>query len=111
MGTRFIASKEARGHDNYKNRLVEATDEDTVVSRGHSGKTVRMLRNKFTDYWAANEARILPYPHQLQEVGTAATVLGRIEGDIENGVLPAGQIVEDIVAEAREAFRRFEATA
>jgi enoyl-[acyl-carrier protein] reductase II len=124
MGTRFIASKEARGHDNYKNRLVEATDEDTVVSRGHSGKTVRMLRNRFTDYWAANEAKILPYPRQLQEVGTDATVAGRIEGDIENGVLPAGQstalirsvkpagqIVEDIVSEAREAFRKFEAAA
>ncbi len=120
MGTRFIASTEARGHENYKARLVAATDEDTVISRGHSGKTVRMLRNRFTDYWAANEDKLKPYPHQLQEVGTAASVLGRIEGDIENGVLPAGQsaalvhsvkpaasIIEDIICEAREAFGIF----
>lgn len=124
MGTRFIASTEARAHGNYKNRLVTATDEDTVISRGHSGKTVRMLRNKFTDYWAANEAKLKPYPHQLQEVGTEASVRGRIDGDIENGVLPAGQstalirsvkpaaaIIEDIVAEAHEAFKVFEGAA
>lgn len=121
MGTRFIASIEARGHENYKKRLVSATDEDTVISRGHSGKTVRMLRNKFTAYWEANEDKLKPYPHQLQEVGTAASVLGRLEGDIENGVLPAGQsaaligsvkpaasIIEDIVSEARTAFSIFQ---
>ena len=120
MGTRFIASTEARGHDNYKNRLVEATEEDTVISRAHSGKTVRMLRNRFTDHWAQHESEILPYPRQLQEIGTEASVRGRIEGDVENGVLPAGQstaligsvkpageIIEDIVAEARRALQVF----
>lgn len=119
MGTRFIASTEARAHENYKNRIVAAADEDTVVSRGHSGKTVRMLRNRFTDYWAANEAKILPYPRQLQEVGTEASIRGRIEGDVENGVLPAGQsvalvdavkpaaeILADIVEEAERALER-----
>lgn len=122
MGTRFIASTEARAHENYKNRLVAAADEDTVVSRGHSGKTVRMLRNRFTDYWAENEAKILPYPRQLQEVGTEASIRGRIEGDVENGVLPAGQsvalvdsvkpaaaIIEDVVEEARRSLARLAA--
>jgi NAD(P)H-dependent flavin oxidoreductase YrpB (nitropropane dioxygenase family) len=90
-----------------------------VISRAHSGKTVRMLRNRFTEYWQANEDRILKYPHQLKEVGEPASVRGRIDGDVDNGVLPAGQsvalihevepagrIVQRIVAEAREAFER-----
>src|SRR3546814_7477688 len=40
-----------------------------------------------------HQDKILPYPRQLQEIGAPATILGRIEGDIENGVLPAGQSV------------------
>jgi enoyl-[acyl-carrier protein] reductase II len=119
MGTRFIASDEARAHPNYKNLLVERDEEGTVVSRGHSGKTVRMLRNAFTDYWRRHEDAILPYPRQLQEVGLPATIRGRIQGDVVNGVLPAGQsvglihavkpaaeIVQDIVEEACAAFDR-----
>ena len=113
MGTRFIASEEARAHDNYKDLLVARDEEGTVISRAHSGKTVRMLRNRFTEYWQANEDR------KLKEVGEPASVRGRIDGDVDNGVLPAGQsvalihevepagrIVERIVAEAREAFER-----
>src|SRR3546814_4873702 len=58
MGTRFIASNEARAHDNYKNELVARDEEGTVISRAHSGKTVRMLRNKFTNYWEHNQDKI-----------------------------------------------------
>jgi len=117
MGTRFIASEEARAHSSYKQLLVERDEEGTVISRAHSGKTVRMLRNAFTEHWAGREAEILPYPRQLQEIGEPASVRGRIEGDVDHGVLPAGQsiglidsvkpaarIVQDIFEEACRAF-------
>ncbi|MDB5551301.1 MAG: hypothetical protein JWL86_1285 [Rhizobium sp.] len=117
LGTRFIACTEARGHANYKQRIVEANDEGTVISRALSGKTVRMIRNKFTDYWAQRESEILPFPNQLEVTGRAASQLGRIEGDVENGVLPAGQsvalihdvqpaahILHGIVAEAKRTL-------
>ncbi len=122
MGTRFIATEEARGHDNYKNKIVEIDEDGTIVSRGHSGKPNRMIRNAFTQSWEGREAEIKPYPLQMIEVGNPASQLGRIEGDVEHGVLPAGQgagnidavepagkIVEDIMAEAREVLRGFEA--
>jgi enoyl-[acyl-carrier protein] reductase II len=99
MGTRFIATREARGHDSYKRRIVDTDEEGTVVSHGHSGKPVRMIRNRFTEYWEAHVGDIRPYPQQLIEVGESAAVRGRIEGDIDNGVLPAGQsaaLVRDI---------------
>ncbi len=119
MGTRFIASEEARAHAHYKDLLVRRDEEGTVISRAHSGKTVRMLKNAFTEYWSHNEDKILPYPRQLQEVGEPASVRGRIEGDVDHGVLPAGQsvglirsvkpageIVRDIFEEACDAFER-----
>lgn len=113
MGTRFIATEEARGHINYKRKIVEIDEDGTIVTRGHSGKTARIIRNRFTDYWAAHEADIKPFPYQLREVGEPASVRGRMEGDTENGVLaagqgsgvigsipPAGDLVRQIIAEA-----------
>ena len=91
MGTRFIATREARAHDNYKSRIAEIDEDGTVVTRCHSGKPNRMIRNAFTRSWEGREDEIKPYPHQMIEVGNAASTLGRIEGDVENGVLPAGQ--------------------
>jgi enoyl-[acyl-carrier protein] reductase II len=91
MGTRFIATTEARGHDNYKRRITEIDEDGTIVSRAHSGKANRMIRNAFTKSWEGREGEIKPYPLQLREVGEKASVRGRIEGDLETGVLPAGQ--------------------
>lgn len=91
MGTRFIATVEARGHDNYKRRITEIDEDGTVVTRAHSGKTNRMIRNEFTKSWEGREAEIKPYPLQLKEVGEPASYRGRIEGDLVRGVLPAGQ--------------------
>jgi enoyl-[acyl-carrier protein] reductase II len=119
MGTRFIASEEARGHVNYKNKITEIDEDGTVISRGHSGKPNRMIANRFTAAWEGREAEIKPYPLQMIEVGNPASHAGRIEGDVEDGVLPAGQgagmiekvlpagqIVVDIVAEADDVLRR-----
>ncbi len=91
MGTRFIATLEARGHDNYKRRITEIDEDGTVVTRAHSGKPNRMIRNAFTKAWEGREAEIKPYPLQLKEVGEPASDRGRIGGDVVGGVLPAGQ--------------------
>lgn len=91
MGTRFIATAQARGHDNYKRRITEIDEDGTIVTRAHSGKPNRMIRNAFTKAWEGREAEIKPYPIQLKEVGEPASDRGRIGGDIVGGVLPAGQ--------------------
>ena len=91
MGTRFIATEEARGHDNYKYKIVEIDEDGTVVTRAHSGKPNRMIRNQFTDSWTGREKDIKPFPQQLRDVGEDRSYRGRIKGDTEEGVLPAGQ--------------------
>ena len=114
MWTRFIATDEARGHQNYKQKIADIDEDGTIVTRAHSGKPNRMIRNRFTASWEGRESEIKPYPGQLQEIGEPASILGRIEGDTENGVLPAGQgaglirevkpageVVADIMDEAR----------
>jgi enoyl-[acyl-carrier protein] reductase II len=119
MGTRFIATAEARGHANYKRRITEIDEDGTTVTRAHSGKPNRMIRNEFTKSWEGREAEIKPYPHQLKEIGEPASYRGRIEGDVLNGVLPCGQtaalieqveragdVVENIARQASEVLSR-----
>ncbi|MBI4831812.1 MAG: nitronate monooxygenase [Candidatus Lindowbacteria bacterium] len=48
VGTRFVASKEAVGHMNYKNRIVEIDDEGTTRTRCFTGKPCRVIKNQTT---------------------------------------------------------------
>ena len=55
MGTRFVASHEAHGHEKYKGRIAEIDDEGTIRTRCFSGKPARMIRNPVTEAWEAPE--------------------------------------------------------
>src|SRR5450631_2985126 len=50
LGTRFIATPEARTVTGYKDALLRAHEDDTVISRGFTGKTLRALRNEWTQH-------------------------------------------------------------
>ena len=108
MGTRFIATEEAQAHQNYKTRIAAISEDGTVVTRAHTGKPCRLIRNQFTDSWAGREDEIEGYPLQAIRVGHAASERGRRQGDVENGVLPAGQssgLIEEVLP-AGEIVRR-----
>jgi enoyl-[acyl-carrier protein] reductase II len=99
LGTRFIATPEAYGHVNYKNKIVALDEEGTVVTRAASGKPCRLVRNNFTRQWERREAEILPFPVQSARVGRPAAILAREEGDVDNGNAPCGQsagLIRDI---------------
>jgi enoyl-[acyl-carrier protein] reductase II len=91
MGTRFIATLEAHGHDNYKNKIAAIDEEGTVVTRAVSGKPNRQIRNAFTREWDARQAEIQPFPAQYERVGKPASIRAREDGDVENGSAAAGQ--------------------
>jgi enoyl-[acyl-carrier protein] reductase II len=120
LGTRFVASVEAYAHLAYKERIVATDEEGTVVTRAHSGKPCRLIRNRFTDAWDAQPQDIQPFPAQFVEVGREAARRARLEGAVEEGGLPAGQvsgmiravepageIVRRIVEEARTVLGRW----
>ena len=119
MGTRFIATHEAYGHDNYKKKIVAIDEEGTVVHRGATGKPCRAIRNDFTREWEKRTAEILPFPLQAQRVGFPAAIRAREEGDIENGhaacgqsagliseIVPARELIEQMIAEAAATLHR-----
>src|SRR6266851_2861890 len=122
MGTRFVASVEAYAHVNYKNKIVEIDQEGTTITRCHSGKPCRLIRNRFTDSWVGRESEILPFPLQSMRVGFKLAEKARYEGEVEEGGLAcgqsagmidsiksSGQIVQDVMAEAAQTLiARFE---
>jgi enoyl-[acyl-carrier protein] reductase II len=125
LGTRFVASREAFGHDAYKQRIVEIDDEGTTITRCFSGKPCRVVRNQTTEAWESPElvAKIRPFPQQFRVVvdwlGADPYTAGRYEGKTEVGalaagqsaavidaVLPAGEIVRALADEASAALER-----
>jgi len=128
IGTRFIATDEAWGHDNYKQRIVEIDDEGTIRTRCFSGKPCRMIKNDVTSAWEDPELQkqIKPFPQQFGVIskwlGHDPYMAGRRDGNVERGALaagqssalihdvrPAGEVLRRIVDEASEALERLAA--
>jgi NAD(P)H-dependent flavin oxidoreductase YrpB (nitropropane dioxygenase family) len=61
LGTRFLATPEAAAHPVYKQKVLEATEEDTVrttlFGRGWPNAPHRALRTAFVNEWLKDEAR------------------------------------------------------
>ena len=124
VGTRFIATPEARSVLGYKDKLLESREDQTTVSRAYSGKTMRVVRNAFTDYYDAHPDELKKFPEQLGfAYSTGALHLGGdsfSEGvDTDKECYPAGQgvggiselvpaavLVERFVAEAEAVLDR-----
>ena len=124
VGTRFIATPEAYGPRGYKEKLVAAREDDTVISRGYTGKTCRVLRNSYTQYWEEHPDELQPFPMQfMRSMEDGANHMGagpedeRVDPAVEffpsgQGVgaiadlVPAGELVRRFVSEAEAALDR-----
>ena len=114
VGTRFIATPEARGVLGYKEKLLASREDQTTVSRAYSGKTMRVVRNSYTDHFDAHPEELKKFPEQLAVSYGAGTMhLGGdslTEGvDVDKECYPAGQGVGAIseLVPAGELVRRF----
>jgi enoyl-[acyl-carrier protein] reductase II len=114
VGTRFIATPEARGVLGYKERLLASREDETTVSRAYSGKTMRVVRNRYTDYFDTHPDEVKKFPEQLGiAYGSGVIHLGGdsfTEGvDVDKECYPAGQGVGAIheLVPAGELVRRF----
>ncbi|HEY3842374.1 MAG TPA: nitronate monooxygenase [Acidimicrobiales bacterium] len=118
VGTRFIATPEARGVLGYKEKLLASREDQTTVSRAYSGKTMRVVRNTYTDYFDAHPEELKKFPEQLAvSYGGGTMHLGGdsfTDGvDLDKECYPAGQGVGGIheLVPAGELVRRFVAEA
>lgn len=123
IGTRFIATPEARAVNGYKEALVASREDDTVISRSYTGKPCRVVRNEWTNHYEEHPEDIKTFP--LQAIASSqANVnhLGYPSGtDVDTSrefypagqgagavseLIPAGKLVRDIVAQAEEILQK-----
>ncbi len=65
IGTRFIATPEARAVRGFKERILVGAEDATTITRAYTGKTMRVLRNDRTDRYEADPTILRPFPEQL----------------------------------------------
>lgn len=91
IGTRFVVSKEAVVHENYKQRIIKAKDIDSAVTGRSHGHPVRCLRNQMTREYVKLEQEGKPF-EELEYLTLGALRRAVQEGDVTNGTVMAGQI-------------------
>lgn len=124
VGTRFIATPEARAVAGYKKALLDASEDATTIGRAYSGKTMRVLRNTHTSYFEEHPGELQPFPAQLgRSIGDKAFHLGgdeqtpEVDPSIEgypagqgvgaiSQLVGAGELVLQFVTEAEAALAR-----
>ncbi|MBO4846931.1 MAG: enoyl-[acyl-carrier-protein] reductase FabK [Lachnospiraceae bacterium] len=113
MGTRFVVAKESIVHDNYKKKVIKASDIDSAVTGMSTGHPVRCLRNKMTRQYLELERSGADFM-ELEKLTLGSLRNAVIDGDVTDGTVMAGQIsgliseeksckeiVEEIVFEAK----------
>jgi nitronate monooxygenase len=100
-GTAFLATEEANIAPLQKQKIVEASEEDTRVTRLYSGKTMRNITNPLIEAWEALNIKALPMG--LQGLLIADLLAGiRAAGKEELLMNAAGQIA-GLIGELRPA--------
>ncbi len=118
MGTRFVASPESSGHENFKKRLIETKEGDTILTMKQL-TPVRLIKNKFYSLVEKAEQHGAGVEELKSILGRARAKKGMFEGDLDEGELevgqvsafikeikPAGQIVKDVWNEFLEAKKK-----
>lgn len=116
MGTRFLVAEECVVHPNMKQKLLEAVDTDTIVTGLSMGHAVRGIKNKFAEHFVALE-KDHTEEAELIRLATGTNKLAAVDGDVENGMMQAGQsllplkqiepvqkIMEDIMKQAKDTL-------
>jgi enoyl-[acyl-carrier protein] reductase II len=127
IGTRFIATPEARAVRGYKDVLLRSHEDDTVVTRAYTGKTCRVIANRYTQPYETGEVEAERFPEQIfRSMQEGANHLGGdessegVDPDREffpagqgvgaiDGLVPAGDLVHQIVDEAESVLAKLRA--
>ncbi|HEY2830961.1 MAG TPA: nitronate monooxygenase [Sporichthyaceae bacterium] len=93
MGTRFIATRDHEWHENYKQRIVDAPEWDDVVFPGVYAP-IRGLRNAGQRHMEKLRPTMTPEEFIVWEEEQIR--VSQREGDVQNGILVAGQVAAAI---------------
>lgn len=115
-GTVFVGTYESIYEDYLKQRIVDGTEDDTVVSRVITGKQARYMKNRLIAAWEKAGLPTLPLPlqpmlilpildgaYEARMADIVPAPAGQIAGMI-NELKPAKQVVEEMVEGAKKVL-------
>ena len=91
LGTCLLVSKECPIHENYKNAIINARDNDSVVTGRIAGTPVRILKNEMSREYVRLEKEGKD-KMELEHFTLGALRKAVFDGDVKNGSLMAGQV-------------------
>lgn len=110
MGTRMVSSAESPVHQNWKNAIIDASDQDTMILNQFSSPALRVLRTNRTN--ALERQEKVDFRAEFANVQdlyfggdmeAAAALTGQVAGRIEK-VKPVAQIIEETMTEFYETI-------
>lgn len=119
VGTRFVASVEAGAPKKHKEEIVKADIDGTVRTLIFTGRPLRVIKSDYVVDWNENRTEeiksltsqgLLPHEKELEKrpeisLQTRPWLSGAVAGLIKD-ILPAQQIVDNMVTEASEILTR-----
>ncbi len=114
VGSRFVATLESSAHQNFKQKVVNAAEGDTVLTLKEI-TPVRLLKNNFYEELQKAYERCASIEELKTLLGRARAKKGMFEGDLQQGELEIGQVsssIHEIVPAAQviqEMIKEFEA--
>lgn len=91
IGTVLLASEECPIHENYKRKVVEARDTETVVTGRGTGAPCRVLKNKMSTEYLRLTKEGVPL-EELEKLTLGSLRRAVFQGDLDTGSFMAGQI-------------------
>lgn len=92
MGTRFIATKEAPYHSEYKNKILEATDSATTIVGRPYNKIRRLMKTPYSEVLLQKESKGMTQQEFMEMTSEAIHIKGALHGQMEDGFINSGQI-------------------
>jgi enoyl-[acyl-carrier protein] reductase II len=91
IGSRFAASEESSAHENFKNKIIETGEGETLLTMKQL-TPVRLIKNKFFTQVVEAEKRGASIGELEELLGMRRAKRGMFEGDLDEGELEIGQI-------------------
>jgi enoyl-[acyl-carrier protein] reductase II len=107
LGTVLLATHEAPIHSNYKQKIIDARDTDTVVTGRGTGAPVRVLKNKMAIEYLNMSKEGVPLA-ELEKLTLGSLRRAVFQGDLDTGSFMAGQI-SGLIREIRSIKEVFSA--
>lgn len=114
IGTRFLLAEEAGTHPAYQQRLVDATEEHTIITKSFSGRPARGIINRFITEFEKTGTQPLPFPsHNTVTKDIRAAAARQADSEfmslwagqslrLVDRKMPASRMVQEIMANARD---------